>query len=74
MVGKPNLSQQYMTLHYKSKVVHVSEGQEPTCQFSLSKMDKQGQLASAEGGCLEQTSRSGNQNKLPFITVLKTKS
>ena len=63
MVGKLNVSQRYITLHYKSKVVHVSEGQEPTCQFSLSEMDKQGQLASAEGGCLKQISRNGNQNK-----------
>ena len=64
MVGKLNVSQWYITLHYKSKVVHVSEGQEPTCPFSLSKMDKQGQLPSPEGGCLKQTSRNGNQNKV----------
>ena len=74
MVGKLNVSQRYITLHYKSKVVHVSEGQEPTCQFSLSKMDKQGQLTSTKGGCLKQISRNGNQNKFFFIIVLKTKS
>ena len=58
MARKLNVSQWYITLHDKSKVVHVSEGQETTCQLSLSKIDKQGQLESIEGGCLKQTSRN----------------
>ena len=53
IVGKLDVSPWYIILHYKSKVIHISKGQELTCQFSFSKMDKQGQLVSAKGGRLK---------------------